>query len=100
MQTETMNASKEAVLSFLKALNEEDFETARTYVDDNMSFNGVLGSRDNADAYFKDMKHMKFKYEIQKIFAEEDDVCVLYDIDMGSGKKIFTCGWYKLNYGK
>ena len=91
--------SKEVVLSFLKSLNAEDFKTARDYVNDNMTFDGVLGSRNGADAYFKDMSKMKFKYEIEKAFSDGDDVCMLYDINM-SGTKIFTCGWYHLENGK
>jgi hypothetical protein len=64
-----------------------------------MVFDGVLGHRDGADDYVADMKKMKFKYSIQKAFADEDDVCLLYDIDMG-GSTIFTCGWYKVRNNK
>lgn len=90
---------KDVVVSFLDAMNREDYQTARSYVNDDMLFIGVLGSRDGADAYFKDMEKMRFHYDIKKVFHDEQDVCVLYDIDM-SGKKIFTCGWYKVENGK
>jgi len=92
-------STKELVSSFIKALNEEDFATARSYVYDNFSFDGVLGSRDSADAYFKDMEKMRFKYDIKKTFTDGDDVCLLYDINM-QGTNIFTCGWYKVQNGK
>jgi limonene-1,2-epoxide hydrolase len=84
---------KEVVVSFINALNNEDFGAARGLVSDNMTFNGVLGSRNGADEYFNDMRKMKFKYDVIKAFADQEDVCVLYDISMGD-KKIFTCGWY------
>jgi len=58
----TINA-KEIVMSLIKALNEEDFKTARKYVSDDFSFAGVLGSRDGGDVYFDDMKKMKLKYD-------------------------------------
>jgi hypothetical protein len=87
--------SENVVKAFIKAINNEDFTTARKYVNDNLKFDGVMGSRDGADIYFSDMERMKFKYDVKKIFADEDDVCVLYDINMG-GATIFTCGWYKL----
>jgi hypothetical protein len=93
------NELKEVVVSFINAITGEDFATARTLVNDDLVFDGVLGSRNGADAYFNDMEKMKFKYAIQKVFAEGNDVCVLYDIDMG-GTKIFTCGWYHLKYNK
>ena len=88
---------KDIVLSFLMAMNQEDFKEARKYVSDDMKFIGVMGTRDSADAYFKDMEHMKLKYDIQKVFQDEEteEVSVFYDITM-SGRKIFSSGWYKI----
>jgi limonene-1,2-epoxide hydrolase len=91
--------AKEVVLSFIEALNDSDFDGARSHVDDNLIFQGVMGSRQGADDYFRDMKKMKFKYAVQKVFEEGDDVCVWYDITM-SGKQIFSAGWYKVEDGK
>lgn len=91
--------SREIVLSCIKALNNEDFKTARTYVSDDMKFIGVLGSRDGADAYFNDMERMRLKYRIQKVLADDNDVCIFYDLEI-SGKTIFGCGWYHLENGK
>jgi limonene-1,2-epoxide hydrolase len=96
---QTGATSKEVILSFISALNAEDYETARLYVDDNMKFNGVLGSRNSAEDYFKDMKKMKFKYKIKKSFEDGNDVCLFYDIDM-NGQPVFTCGWYQVDNGK
>lgn len=96
MTTET----REIVLKFLKALNDEDFKTARTFVANDMKFEGVMGSRDGADAYFADMEKMKFKYDIKRLFADGDDVAAFYDIDMGKGDPIFTCGWYHVTNDK
>lgn len=90
---------KELVLSFIKLINEEQFDGARNLAHDDMTFKGVLGSRDGADAYFKDMKNMKLKYKIIKVFEAENDVCVLYDLDM-LGLTIFGCGWYQVEQGK
>lgn len=87
--------TKEIVLALIDAINKEDFQTARALVTNDFKFNGVLGMRDGADAYFKDMEHMKLKYEVKKTFSDGNDACVLYDIEM-AGKKIFCCGWYHL----
>ncbi len=95
----TTSSPKETVLLFINSMNAEDFEAARKYVSDDMKFIGVMGSRDNADAYFKDMSKMKFKYNLKKVFADGSDVCLWYDIDMG-GKTIFTSGWYHVEDGK
>jgi hypothetical protein len=90
---------KELILNFIKLINEERFDEARNLADENMTFKGVLGSRDGADAYFNDMKNMKLKYKIIKAFEEGNDVCVLYDLDI-SGLTIFGCGWYQVEQGK
>jgi len=95
----TISNSEKAVMTFINALNDEDFTTAREQLADGMKFDGVMGSRDSADAYITDMKRMKFKYKVKKVFADEEDVCLLYDIDMG-GATIFTCGWYHVEYRK
>jgi hypothetical protein len=91
---------KDIVLSFLDALNTEDFETVRSLLADDMTFDGVMGKRDGADAYVGDMQKMKFKYELIKAFADGNDVCVLYNIDMGKGDPIYSAGWYTVKYGK
>ena len=90
---------KEIVLSFINAMNEEDFEKAKTFVSPDMKFIGVMGSRDGSDAYFSDMEKMKLKYDIKKAFADGNDVCLFYDIQM-SGITIFSCGWYEVEQGK
>lgn len=93
------NDPRETVLLFITALNDENFALAREQVHEDMSFHGVLGMRDGADAYFKDMERMRLKYDILRTFAEDDDVCVLYNIDMG-GNKVYSSGWYQLRDGK
>ena len=95
----TAPRSKETLLSFLKALNEEDFETARTFVTDDLRFEGVLGARDGAAAYFTDMERMRFKYAIKSVIAEGEEVAALFDVTI-QGKAILTAGWYHLTEGK
>nr|WP_294796149.1 nuclear transport factor 2 family protein [uncultured Mucilaginibacter sp.] len=92
--------TKDIVLTFISALNKEDFEAAAACLADDMAFDGVMGKRDSAESYIADMKKMKFKYDIQKTFEDENDVCVLYNIDMSGEATIFTCGWYHLSNGK
>ncbi|HTD97756.1 MAG TPA: nuclear transport factor 2 family protein [Mucilaginibacter sp.] len=91
--------AKQIVTAFINALNDEDFETAKRYMSHDLLFVGVMGTRNGGDAYMNDMEKMKFKYNIKKSFADGDDVCLFYDIDMG-GKTIFSCGWYQVEEGK
>lgn len=95
----TVGGANDIVLSFIKALNDEDFAAARNSAADDLKFIGVLGERDNAETYFTDMRKMKLKYDIKRVFSDGDDVCVFYDIDMGRAT-IFSCGWYHVVDGK
>ncbi|MCR8559025.1 nuclear transport factor 2 family protein [Mucilaginibacter sp. BJC16-A38] len=94
-----METAGKTVQSFLKALNDEDFKAARGYLTDDVKFVGVMGTRDGGDTYIADMEKMKFKYSIQKVFADGGDVSVFYDINMG-GTTVFCSGWYQLQNGR
>lgn len=97
MQTQILNEhnSKVVVMDFINALNSENFDVARKQLADDMSFKGVMGERNGADIYIEDMKKMKFKYDIKKIFADGNDISVWYNINMGK-KTILSAGWYKI----
>lgn len=86
-------------LACVDALNREDFAQARKLMHEDFLFLGVLGSRHGADAYFRDMEHMRIRYAVKKVFAEGQDVCLLYDVTL-SGKAIFGCAWYQVEGGK
>ena len=97
--TVTTTNAKETVLAFINALNNEDFGVARNLLTDDMSFVGVMGTRDGGDVYIQDMSKMRFKYDVQKVFVDGNDVCLWYTIDM-SGTKILSSGWYVTANGK
>ena len=93
------NEPKEVVLGLGKALNDESFQIARRYVSDDMKYVGPFGSRDGAEAYLQEIERLRLKFDIQKIFADDENVCVLYDITV-SGITLFACGWFQVNAGK
>ncbi|MCZ4242749.1 nuclear transport factor 2 family protein [Pedobacter punctiformis] len=99
MTTLNEHNAKVVVLDFLNALNTENFDLAKEQLDENMTFKGVMGERTGADNYINDMKKMKFKYNIQKLFADDHEVSVFFDINMGE-KTIFSSGWYTLENEK
>lgn len=90
---------RQTVLSFLKAMNTEDFASARKCTETKLSFLGVLGAREGADAYFRDMEKMKLKYDVKQIFTDGNYVCVIFDISM-AGAKTTSCGLYHVETGK
>ena len=65
----------------------------------NTTFDGSLASRQGADAIFVDLERMRLEYDIKKVFADGNDVCVFYDVAL-SGVRLFTCGWYHVEDGK
>jgi predicted ester cyclase len=87
--------AQDMVLACVDALNREDFAEARKHIRDDFSFVGVMGSRNGADAYFRDMEQMKVKYAVKKVFVDGPDVCLLYDVTL-SGTSIFGCVWYQV----
>jgi SnoaL-like domain len=95
----SMKDAKEVVMSCVDAINKEDFKKARQYVAEDMSFVGVLGSRQGADSYFHDMERMRLKYDVKKVFVDGNDVCLFYDLTM-SEKTILVCAWYEVQGGK
>ncbi|BAP31184.1 uncharacterized protein CHSO_2147 [Chryseobacterium sp. StRB126] len=95
MNTTTQNVAEQ----FIQYLNEEDFEKAESCLDPEFTFIGVLGTREKASVYMKDMRQMKFKYQIIKTFTAGEDVCFWYIIDMGN-KTIEASGWYQIRDGK
>lgn len=87
------------VSAFLKALNENDFDGAAELMDENVRFEGVLGSVDGRKEYVNQMAKMKLRYNVQKLLYDEDSVSVLYEINMG-GNNVLTSGWYEVHDGK
>jgi len=92
-------SAREVVLACVEAINQEEFALARQYVSDDLSFIGTLGSRQGADAYFNDMERMRLKYDVKKVFADGQDVCLFYDLAM-AGTTIFVCAWYQVEDAK
>jgi SnoaL-like domain len=98
MPTVTDHA-KEIVLDLGKAINEGNFHLARKYVSDDMRYVGPFGTREGAEAYLEEIERLRLKFDIQKLFAQDNDVCALYDITV-AGIKIFACGWFQIKSGK
>lgn len=87
------------VLQFIDQLNHENFSGAQDCLHEGFVFEGVLGKREGAAVYIKEMAQMKLKYQVQQSFVADKDVSVWYVIDMG-GKAILASGWYHTEAGK
>jgi hypothetical protein len=102
MTTKALIASDEAKLVVLRlgtAINEENFQAARTCVADDMRYEGPFGTRVGAEAYLAEIERLGLKFHVLRIFAEQEDVCVLYNIET-AGVTLFACGWFQIKDGK
>jgi limonene-1,2-epoxide hydrolase len=97
---ESATSAKVIVTSFIESLNSRDLKSARSYVSDNYSVKAPQASYDTAEAYFKDVEKAQqtynSRYDIKRVFADGNDVCVVTDVIAGpSSNSVFSaCGWY------
>lgn len=94
------------VISYLAALSNQDFKTARSYLKDGMSFQAPIASYNSADEYFKGNEMLRSRYgiekvvyDVKKIFADGDDACAFFDFSVGP-VTTFACGWFRIDNGK
>src|SRR5215475_7969166 len=93
------NASK-IVSDYQQALGKGDFAAARKLVHDNLLFQGPLDTFHSPEPYFEALKKLHpivQRIDMKKIFADGNDVCVLYDmVTKTSAGTAFVCEWYKV----
>ena len=97
--------SKEVVMSYQRSLGSQDYKTARSMMsDDGFSFRGPLATHDKPEGLLEDLKqlhHIVKGVEMKKIFADGEDVCLLYDlITTSPDATSFTCEWYTVKNSK
>jgi len=92
-------AARNIVTNLLEAINREDFTTARTFLQNDMRYIGVLGSRDGADASLAEVQQRSLKFGIREVIAEGNEVAVFYDLST-SGVMLFAAGRFQIRDGK
>jgi hypothetical protein len=89
---------------FIQSIAAGEFAAARSYLDDHVVFEGPFDSFDNAEAYLAALRRLHpivAGVEIRKVFADGDDVCVLYDLKTsGAAGSAFVCEWMAFRHGK
>jgi ketosteroid isomerase-like protein/limonene-1,2-epoxide hydrolase len=95
-------APTETVISYLDALNRQDYETARQYLqDEGFSFKGPLASHNRPEELLSVMKQLRPKFDVKKSFAEGNDVCLIYELTTKAPTvSVLTSAWYKVEQGK
>jgi hypothetical protein len=96
--------SKDVVMGYQKALASGDWKAARSFLKDDLKFKGPIAEHDGPEAYLEDLKRLQGiikRIEVKKAFADEDDVCLLYDMVTNTpAGTAFICEWYHVDDGK
>ena len=76
--------AKDIVMEYFQAAFRTDFQSARGYLSDNISYVSPLNSFDRAEPYLKYLEHLNrtgllVKFDIKKVFADSNDVCILHE---------------------
>lgn len=92
--------SKDTVMSYIRALDGQDYDGALKYLHDRVRIRGPAGETFGKPLDFIEMlRGYHGKYDVKKVFSDEDDVCVLYDLKT-SGPTVFMSSWYQVRDGK
>jgi hypothetical protein len=81
----------------------KDFERARGFLHDDMSFDGPIDSFSDANSYLASLQQLSgivTGTEKQKVFVDGDDVCVIYDLKTAPVPSSRTCEWYTVRDGR
>lgn len=97
---ESYRNATEIVLSYIKALDNGEYDTAAGYLSDDVRIRGPAGESFRKPGEFIDMlRQHRGRYDLKKTFTDEKDVCVLYDLKTPA-VTVFVCSWYKVMEGK
>ena len=80
----SVKSAKEIVMEYVQATERQDFQSARGYLKDNVSYVSPLNSFDRAEPYLKYNLHLYqtgqlVKFDIKKEFADGNDYCMLHE---------------------
>jgi hypothetical protein len=102
-KNESEKSAKEIVMEYMQALIERrDFKTARSYLKDDVSYVSPLNSFDGVEPYLKYNESIHLpKPDIKKVFADGDDVCLLYEMTLAKPPVTFPVSlWAHVDGGK
>jgi len=98
-----MNA-KDIVDAYRAAWEAKDFDTARTYLADNLDFAGPIDTFDNAEDYIKaiaGLSHIVTGTTTRRAFADGNDVAVFYDMHTSTPAGTAPIvEWYSVHEGR
>ena len=90
-------SAKEIVIGFIEATERQDYQSARSYLKDNVSYVSPVNSFDRAESYLKYNLHLYEtgqlgKFDIKKEFADSNDFCIIHEYNSQ-----LVCVWYHVD---
>jgi len=99
-----MTSAKEIVETYQAALGRGDFAAARELLHDDLAFHGPIDTFNRADEYLAAIGRLANiiqRIDVKKVFAEGNDVCVLYDMVTNTpAGTAFIVEWYQVRGDK
>jgi hypothetical protein len=98
-----MADAAQVAAEYFDAWTGKDFERARSLLDENLKFEGPLETFSDADSFLASLKQLSgivTGAEKQKVFADGDEACVIYDLKTAPVPSARTCEWYRVSDGK
>jgi hypothetical protein len=80
----SVKSARDIVMEYIQATERQDFQSARGYLKDNMTYVSPVNSFDRADPYLKYNLHLYqtgqlVKFDIKKEFADKNDFCTIHE---------------------
>jgi hypothetical protein len=80
----SVKSAKNIVMEYFQAADRQDWQSARGYLNDNISYVTPINSFDGSEPYLKYFEHQYrirglTKLDIKKVFADDNDVCILQE---------------------
>ena len=95
----TKGEPKEVVLSYIRALDGGKYDEALAHLHERVRIRGPAGEAYGKPTDFIEMlRKYKGRYDIKKVFADGNDVCVLYDLAT-TGPTVYMSSWYQVEDG-
>ncbi len=83
-------ASREVVMSYIGALDGQDYEAAGKLLNHQITIRGPGETYTRPEQLLEILKKHRSKYDVHKVFVDGNDVCVLYDL-VTPTVRAFTC---------
>jgi len=97
---ESNQSAREVVMSYIKAMDNRDYDAVRNYLGDSVLVRGPAGEAfRNPEEFINMMQKQHGKYDVKKIFVDGNDVCLLYNF-ITKTVATFFCSWYQVKDGK